>query len=101
MLAGQDLGISVRVDNTTTETDIEGHVTKIENMISAGVDAVILTANDSNGVSGAVNAAHDAGIPFVTADTEITNVWGDDVKPELSARSQSIRTFIELGESLK
>lgn len=80
MLAGQDLGISVRVDNTTTETDIEGQVTKIENMISAGVDAVILTANDSNGVSGAVNAAHDAGIPFVTADTEITNVWGDDVK---------------------
>lgn len=30
--------------------------------------------------SDAVNAAHDAGIPFVTADTEITNVWGDDVK---------------------
>ena len=80
MLAGQELGIQVRVDNTTKETDIEGQITKIENMISTGVDAVILTANDSDGVTGAVNAAHDAGIPFVTADTEITNIWGDDVK---------------------
>ena len=48
-------------------------------MISAGVDAIILTPNDSNGVSGAVEAAHNAGIPFVTMDTEITNIWGDDV----------------------
>lgn len=80
MLAGDELGINVRVDNTTKETDIEGQIIKIEDMISSGVDAVILTANDSDGVGAAVTAAHEAGIPFVTADTEITNVWGDDVK---------------------
>ncbi len=80
MLAGKDLGITVKVDNTSTESDVDGQITKCENMISSGVDALILTANDSDGVSAAVDAAHDAGIPFVTVDTEITNVWGDDVE---------------------
>lgn len=80
VLAGKDLGINVRVDNTATESDVEGQITKCENMISSGVDALILTANDSDGVANAVNAAHDAEIPFVTVDTEITNVWGDEVK---------------------
>ena len=79
VLAGKDLGVEVKVDNTATESDVEGQITKCENMISSGVDALILTANDSDGVANAVNAAHDAGIPFVTVDTEITNVWGDEV----------------------
>ncbi len=79
MLAGQDLGVNVMVDNTATESDVDGQITKCEDMITKGVDALILTPNDSDGVSGAVEAAHDAGIPFVTVDTEITNVWGDDV----------------------
>ncbi|MCD7864875.1 MAG: sugar ABC transporter substrate-binding protein [Clostridiales bacterium] len=80
VLAGYDLGITVRVDNTTTEADVEGQVTKIENMVSAGMDAVILTPNESSGVSNAVMAAYDAGIPFVTVDTTIDNIWGDDWK---------------------
>lgn len=83
MLAGHDLGITVKVDNTTTETDSEGQITKCENLISSGVDALILTANDSVSVGSAVQAAHDAGIPFVAADTEIVNQWGDDVKDYL------------------
>ncbi|MCD8109623.1 MAG: sugar ABC transporter substrate-binding protein [Clostridiales bacterium] len=85
VLAGQELGVEVRVDNTTTESDVDGQVTKCENMISAGVDALILTANDSDGVSGAVEAAHDAGIPFVTVDTEITNVWDDEIDDYMPA----------------
>lgn len=80
MLAGKELGIEVKVDNTSTEADVDGQITKCENMISSGVDALILTANDSDGVSAAVEAAHDAKIPFVTVDTTITNQWGDDVK---------------------
>ena len=60
MLAGKDLGVTVKVDNTATESDIDGQITKCENMISSGVDALILTPNDSTGVSAAVNAAHDA-----------------------------------------
>ena len=79
VLAGKDLGINVRVDNTSTEAEVDKQVTKCEDMINAGVDALILTADDSDGVSAAVNAAHDAGIPFITVDTGITNVWDDAV----------------------
>lgn len=75
VMAGQELGITVKVDNTTTETDVDGQITKCENLISSGIDALILTANDSSGETQAVQAAHDAGIPFVTVDTEIDNVW--------------------------
>lgn len=79
VLAGKDLGINVRVDNTNTEAEVEQQVTKCEDMVNAGVDALILTADDSDGVSAAVQAAHDAGIPFITVDTGITNVWDDQV----------------------
>lgn len=78
-LAGKDLGVEVLIDNTATEADIEGQITKCEDMITKGVDALILTANDSKGVATAVEAAHDNDVKFVTVDTEIMNVWGDDV----------------------
>lgn len=77
VLAGKDLGVKVLVDNTTTESDVDGQITKCENFITLGCDAIVLTPNDSDGVATAVEAAYDAGIPFVTSDTQITNVWGD------------------------
>ncbi|MBQ8663449.1 MAG: sugar ABC transporter substrate-binding protein [Eubacterium sp.] len=77
-VAAKELGIGIKVDNTTSEVDTEGQITLCENMISAGCDAVILTPNDSDGMSSAVEACHSAGIPFVTADTQITNIWGDE-----------------------
>ena len=80
VLAGQENGITVRVDNTAAETEVEEQITKCENMISSGVKALILTPNDTDAETAAVNAAHDAGIPFIVVDTEITNIWGDDVK---------------------
>lgn len=83
MLAGKELGITVKVDNTTTEADVEGQITKCENMITSGVDGLILAANESDGVGAAVEAAHDAGIPFVAIDTVITNQWGDQEKEYL------------------
>ena len=71
------------MDYCNAESEVLEQVEKCENMISAGIDALILTANDSSGVSAAVQAAHDAKIPFVTVDTEITNEWGDQVKEYL------------------
>lgn len=76
-VAAKELGIDIMVDNTTSETDTEGQITLVENMISAGADAVIVTPNDSEGMTTAVEDAYAAGVPFVTADTTITNVWGD------------------------
>ena len=82
-IAANELGVTLTTQNTTTEADVDGQITMCENLISSGVDALILTANDSDGMTAAVEAAHDANIPFVTVDTEITNVWGDDVKDYL------------------
>lgn len=78
-LAGKDLGVEVLIDNTATEADIDGQITKCEDMITKGVDALILTANDSKGVATAVESAHDNKVKFVTVDTEIENLWGDAV----------------------
>ncbi|MCI8993127.1 MAG: sugar ABC transporter substrate-binding protein [Eubacterium sp.] len=83
MLAGKELGITVKVDNTTTEVDVEGQITKCENLITSGVDGLILAANESDGVGAAVEAAYNAGIPFVAIDTVITNQWGDQEKEYL------------------
>ena len=80
VLAGKDLGINVRVDNTATESDVEGQITKCENMISSGVDALILTANDSDGVANAVMQPMTQRSRLLRWTTEITNVWGDEVK---------------------
>ncbi|SDB26403.1 sugar ABC transporter substrate-binding protein [Eubacterium oxidoreducens] len=79
MIAGEENGVEVIVQNTTTESDIDGQIQKCEDLVSQGVDALILTANDSDGVSAAVQNAHDNDVKFVTVDTEITNDWGDDV----------------------
>lgn len=76
-LAGKDLGVEVLIDNTNAESEIEAQITKCENMISAGVDALILTANDSAGMTVAVESAYNNGVEFVTVDTLIDNVWGD------------------------
>lgn len=82
-IAANELGIKVTIQNTSTEADVDGQITLCENLIAAGVDALVLTANDSDGMTVAVESAHEAGIPFVTVDTEITNVWGDAVKEYL------------------
>lgn len=71
VLAGQDNGVKVTVQNTTSEADVAGQITMCEDLISSGVKGLILTANDSDGVSTAVEAAHDAGVPFITVDTVI------------------------------
>ena len=76
--AAQDFGAQIEILNTTTESDVEGQVSMCEDLIASGVDALILTPNDSKGVSGAVEEAHDAGVVFVGVDTEIENVWDDD-----------------------
>lgn len=77
-MAAKDYGVTVEVLNTTDESDAEGQLKLCEDLISAGVDALCLTPNDSKGLSTAVQDAYDEGIAFVAVDTEIENIWGDD-----------------------
>ena len=78
MLAGVDLGVEVVVDNTNAESEVSEQIAKCEDMITKGVDALILTANDSAGMTTAVEAAYDADVTFVAVDTLIDNVWGEE-----------------------
>lgn len=78
-LAGKDLGVEVLIDNTNAESEIAEQIAKCEDMITKGVDGIILTANDSAGMTVAVESAHNAGVAFVAIDTLIDNVWGDKV----------------------
>lgn len=77
-LAAEDYGVELQILNTTTEADVEGQIRMAEDLMPQ-CDALILTANDSSGVSSAVESAHDGGVKFVAVDTEIDNVWGDKV----------------------
>lgn len=78
MLAAEDYGVELITLNTATEADVEGQIQMVEDLISRGCDAIILTANDSAGVSSAVEACHDAGVVFQCTDTVIDNAWGDN-----------------------
>lgn len=76
--AAQDYGVKLSILNTTTESDVEGQVKMCEDLISQGCDALILTANDSSGVSTAVEEAYNQKVKFVAVDTEIDDAWGAD-----------------------
>lgn len=76
--AAQDYGVELSILNTTSESDVEGQVKMCEDLISQGCDALILTANDSSGVSTAVENAFNSDVKFVAVDTEIDDVWGED-----------------------
>lgn len=76
--AAEDYGVELSILNTTSESDVEGQIQMCEDLMSQGCEALILTANDSKGVSTAVQAAHDNGVKFVAADTVIEDVWGED-----------------------
>lgn len=69
--AAADLGIEVTVLGPNAESDIEGQVAMIEQMIGAGCDAIVCAPNDAGAASAALQAAIDAGIPVLAVDTNV------------------------------
>jgi len=66
--AGADFQL-VTVDS---ETDVAKQVTQIEDLITQGVDALIINPMDANAVIPALKEAKEAGIPVVLVDSTIT-----------------------------
>lgn len=64
--AAQELGAEVNVQNANG--DLDEQISQIEYFIQKGVDAIVIVAIDSNGLSDAVEDAHRAGIPVVAYD---------------------------------
>jgi len=68
--------LGVEVVAVDSETDIANQLNQVQDFITQGVDAIILTPVDSAGIEPAIKLANDAGIPVFTMDTAAT---GDGV----------------------
>ena len=56
----------------TSETDIAGQVQLVENSVSRGVDAIVIAPSSSEALNSSIDAAREAGIKVITADTRVT-----------------------------
>lgn len=67
--AGEDMGVEAIVQAPTTADSVEEQVKLMEDMITQGVDAIIVHCADSNGIMPGVRKAEEAGITVVTIGT--------------------------------
>ncbi|HYE11978.1 MAG TPA: substrate-binding domain-containing protein, partial [Patescibacteria group bacterium] len=56
------------------DQDLNRQISAIEDFINKGVDVIILTPVDSDGVKGAIMKAKDANIPVITVDVKANGV---------------------------
>lgn len=70
--AGKAEGVSVQFEDA--QNDVPRQLSQIQNFISAGVDAIIVVAVDSDAIIQMDKMANDAGIPIVNINREPPNV---------------------------
>lgn len=68
---------NVELDIAVADQDLNRQISAIEDFINKGVDAIIITPVDSDGVKGAIMKAKDANIPVVTVDIKANGVEVD------------------------
>lgn len=68
---GKALGAKVEIFSVSGHEAVEEQVSAVETLISRKVDAIILAAVDSKGLSSVVNQATTAGIPVILADSGV------------------------------
>lgn len=64
-------GCKFQLVTAGSETGVATQVTQIEDLITAGVDALVINPMDANAVIPALQKAKDAGIPVVLVDSSI------------------------------
>ncbi len=67
----KELGVNVTVLGTTEEGDYQQQVAHIEDLVSKGVDLIVLVPAEASALVPAVEAAVDAGIPVINMDSPI------------------------------
>ncbi|KAB2952105.1 substrate-binding domain-containing protein [Heliorestis acidaminivorans] len=65
---------NVALDISVADQDLNRQISAIEDFINKGVDAIIITPVDSDGVKGAILKAQAANIPVVTVDIRANDV---------------------------
>lgn len=87
MMTGIDEAVSergnVEVRYLVAEDDANVQNQQINTFISQGVDAIICVPYDSEAILVAVEECHDAKIPFIWCDRQITG--SDEIKPDYGA----------------
>ncbi|WP_227762236.1 substrate-binding domain-containing protein [Zhaonella formicivorans] len=68
---------NAEIDIAVADQDLNRQISQIEDFINKGVDVIIITPVDSDGVKGAIMKAKDAKIPVVTVDIKANGVEVD------------------------
>lgn len=74
---------------TNSNTSVEGQVSDIENLITQGVDILMLTPADAEAVTPAIKAADQAGIPVFALGDTVTAEIAQQVLPDSVAAAES------------
>lgn len=70
MRAAKELGVNVEFTGPAKGGDVAGQIRIIENQISRGVDAIVISANDPNSVKPVIDKAMRQGIKVFTWDSD-------------------------------
>ncbi|MED2974118.1 substrate-binding domain-containing protein [Fictibacillus sp. B-59209] len=68
---------NVKVDVSVADQDLNRQISAIEDFINKGVDAIIITPVDSDGLKGVITKAKDANIKVITVDVKANGVKVD------------------------
>lgn len=71
--AAKAAGCEFQLVTVDSETDVAKQVTQIEDLITKGVDALVVNPMDANAVVPALKEAKEAGIPVVLVDSTIAD----------------------------
>lgn len=91
--AKAELGIEMTLVAPSSQTDVSGQVSQIEDLVTQNVDAIVVGPCDSTTVGQPLQAAIDKGIPIVILDSEVPAVQDTFVgtsNQEAAASSASI-----------
>ncbi len=67
----EELGVPFQACAGTSDVDVPGQTTCIENMVANGVNWILLTPGDPIGMVGPVQAAQEQGVTFIALDTQM------------------------------
>ena len=67
-----EAGLTNELVIESADTDVQGQIQQIQNLINRGVDAIIVNPNSQDGLNSVLEEAVDAGIVVIAVDQEIS-----------------------------
>ncbi len=69
--AAKEFGVSITWQGPPKETEIAQQINIVQDMLTRGVDGIVLAACDENALIGMVEQAHNAGVPVIMFDSGV------------------------------